>query len=75
MDEPRDPSPDAGSRRQPALGVGRLSPVQQAYADYVAHALACITCRDIDRGRCDTGEQRWTAYRAVDEAAYRKLTG
>ncbi|MGW5197392.1 hypothetical protein [Streptomyces spiralis] len=49
--------------------------MQQAYGAYTSHALACIVCRDIDRGRCDVAEQLWQAYRDADDEAYRKLTG
>ncbi|WP_159006873.1 hypothetical protein [Streptomyces sp. NRRL S-813] len=75
MDEPRDPAPGDGSSRQPAVGVGRLSPVQQAYSAYTVHYLACVICRDVDRGWCDVAEQLWKVYQAADEVAYRKLTG
>lgn len=70
MDERRDPQPAEGSARQPAVaGVARLSPVQQSYSDYAAHALACATCRDIDMPTCPDAKELWAEYERQVETA------
>ncbi|MCX5522564.1 hypothetical protein OG342_06765 [Streptomyces bobili] len=74
MDEPRDTPPPAesGPRLPLATANSRLSPVQQAYAAYTGHAIACPACRDVDRTCPDAGEL-WTAYRAISDDAYAQL--
>ncbi|MFF4489393.1 hypothetical protein ACFY0F_23340 [Streptomyces sp. NPDC001544] len=74
MDERRDTPPPPETRRPAALatGLGQLSPVQQAYADYVEHAHRCDDCRDID-SRCMAGDGLWRAYRERTDGAYRQL--
>ncbi|WP_409469038.1 hypothetical protein [Streptomyces sp. HC307] len=75
MDEGRDDTPSAGRRHPLASAGSRLSPLQQAWSEYVTHATHCPVCRDIDRGRCDQAEQLWHAYREQGDDAYRRLHG
>ncbi|MFG3660214.1 hypothetical protein [Streptomyces sp. NPDC047706] len=72
MDERRDPEPAAGSTQHVLAGVGQLSPVQEAWAAYVAHATHCAGCRDVDR-RCEQAEQLYRAWRELSSAALRRL--
>lgn len=73
MDEGREPPPEQGTRRAAIAAGTRLSPLQESYGAAAAHSLACDWCRDIDRTRCDAGEQLWRAYQEISEAAYRRL--
>lgn len=68
----RRPEPPAANPPRPASRSG-LSPVQQAYGEYVRHALYCRSCRDVDAGPCVTADGLWRAYRQVYEAAYDAL--
>lgn len=72
MDEPRDPPADPTPRAPLAAGVGRLSPVQQAYSNYTRHSLGCADCRDVDH-TCEIAEELWRAYQEQGRAAYRLL--
>ena len=68
MDERREPPPETTDRAPLAAGLGRLSPVQQAYAAYTRHAIQCDDCRDPGH-TCDTAEGLWRTYREVSGAA------
>lgn len=70
MDERRDVPARPGSRLPIST---KLSPVQAAHGDYSAHLASCQRCADIDRGRCDTGEQLWKAWKRACDDAYRRL--
>ena len=72
MDERRDTDPAAGSRPPLAARV-RLSPVQEAWARYVDHALACLSCRSLGAGRCVTAERLHQAYEEQADGAFRRL--
>jgi len=72
MDERREHGPGSGSS-PPVAGQGRLSPVQQAHNEYSHHATTCPKCRDIDRGRCNEGEQLWRDWNTACDDAYRRL--
>lgn len=76
MDERRDRPPPPGSRPRliPSI-AGRLSPVQQAWSDYVRHGLSCGRCRSLDGGRCDESAQLHGIYQAADKAAHERLFG
>jgi hypothetical protein len=68
MDERRDPPPDATDRAPIAAGLGRLSPVQAAYAAYTRHAIRCDDCRDVDH-TCEVAEELWRTYQQVGGGA------
>ena len=72
VDERREPEPDATDRAPLAAGIGKLSPVQAAYAAYTRHAIACDACRDVDRS-CEQAEGLWRTYRAVSASACRQI--
>lgn len=75
MDERRDPTgaPDSGV---PVIAVSPLSPVQQAWSNYVTHATACEQCRSLDAGKCDDAERLWRAYQKTgNEACDRMADG
>lgn len=72
MGEPRPDTPAADPPR-PAASTARLSPLQQAYSDYVTHATRCLDCRDIDAAPCVTADVLWRAYRLQGDRAYRQL--
>lgn len=65
MNDSRGPRPGAEhTRRLIAAGAGRLTPVQEAWAAYVAHSLRrCDTCRAADGKPCDTAEELYRAFR------------
>lgn len=77
MDERRDPPAEPGSH--PAIAGGELPAAQRAHIDYSDHVNGtkttprCPRCSDIDRGRCDTGQQLWRDWNAACEEAYRRL--
>lgn len=73
MGEPKPAEPAADPPR-PAVSVAGLTPMQQAYSDYAAHALGCGSCRDIDAGPCRAAEALWQAYRRESDDAYRRLS-
>ena len=79
MDEPTDPPAKRQTTKaaRPALiaSATRLSPVQEAYGGYTRHALTCPACTDIDRGRCNAGEQLWRDYHQISDQAYQRLAG
>lgn len=68
------PVPQAADPPRPAPSAIGLSPVQQAYGDWVTHRLGCMPCRDIDTGDCDQGAALWQAYKDRDREAYQGLT-
>ncbi|MFF2101022.1 hypothetical protein [Streptomyces sp. NPDC058202] len=72
MDESREPEPPAGSRRAVA-GVGKLTPLQQAYSRYVTHQLGCGTCQDVDAGRCATAEGFRVAWKLLGDDACEQM--
>lgn len=73
MEERRDQDPQPGTRAEPIPADAGLSPVQQAHRRYSRHATSCPKCSDIDRGRCETGEQLWRDWTAACDEAYRQL--
>jgi hypothetical protein len=75
MDEPTDPPAEPDSRPPVIAAATRLSPIQEAWGRYTGHATGCSGCRDIDRGRCLTGEELYRAYREQGERAYEQLAG
>lgn len=76
MDESRahQPDPEGGAQPAPALPAGtRLSPVQEAWGDYVRHATHCQICRSIDAGPCEQAEQLHRTYEEAGDNAFRRL--
>ncbi|MER6534655.1 hypothetical protein ABT215_12765 [Streptomyces sp900105755] len=72
MDERRDPPPD-GQDRAPLVAAGsRLPTVQEAYAGYTEHFLACGDCRDPDRS-CEVARELWRTYMDVGSQAARQV--
>lgn len=72
VDDGREQPPDGTDRAPLAAGVGRLSPVQQAYSAYTRHAIGCPDCRDVDH-TCEIAEALWRTYREVGDAAGRQV--
>jgi len=72
VDERKDPEPPAGSRRAP-VGVGKLTPLQQAYSRYVNHRLGCDTCQDVDAGRCAAAEGLLRAWKLLGDRACEQM--
>ncbi|NUP15420.1 MAG: hypothetical protein HOZ81_04815 [Streptomyces sp.] len=72
MDERKGDQAAPGSRRAIPVNA-RLSPVQQASADYSEHAGECPRCRDIDRNRCHIGDQLWRDWNDACNDAYQRL--
>ena len=75
MDERRDPAPAAESARRPAVGVARLTPVQEAYSAYARHFLNCDACMDRSSPSCETAPLLWRDYQEQVEAVRAKLLG
>lgn len=76
MNERREPPGDGPRPRAIPAGVGRLSPVQEAWSAYVGHSLnLCNHCRTPSAGRCDEAETLYQAWRALDADAYRRMYG
>jgi len=76
MDDRRDGPPADGTGPEPIPSVDpSLSPVQQVHGRYRAHSETCPKCRDIDRGRCEAGEELWRDWTAACDEAYRRLHG
>lgn len=75
MDDSRDQPAGQGSSKTPIAAAVKLSPVQQAWGDYVDHARACAVCRSVDGGKCGEAERLYRAYQDVDADAYRRLSG
>lgn len=73
MDERKDPPPPEDSAPRAVAAASRLSPIQQAWGDYVDHATRCPICRSVDGGRCDDAERLHHAYEAEGKTAYRRL--
>ncbi|WP_159062967.1 hypothetical protein [Streptomyces scabiei] len=76
MNEPTDPPPGPDST-PPVIAVGTagLSPVQQAWSDYVGHATRCSLCRSTGAGKCEEAERLHHAYSQCGKQAYERLTG
>ncbi|MEV7975482.1 hypothetical protein [Streptomyces sp. NPDC086519] len=74
MDERRDPPPDGQDAGQPPLASAgsRLSPVQEAYAAYTRHAIACDDCRDPGRA-CEVAGVLWGTYMGIANRAARQV--
>jgi hypothetical protein len=72
MDDRREPPAESGTWTEP-IPADELSPVQQVHGRYRSHSETCPKCRDIDRGRCDAGEQLWRDWTAACDEAYRQL--
>ncbi|MFJ4808471.1 hypothetical protein [Streptomyces longwoodensis] len=70
MPEGREQPPTPQACARPAVGISRLSPMQQAYAAYTEHATSCGTCRDPDAGKCETAERLWKAYHETADRAF-----
>ena len=64
VDERREQPPEAVTRPPVIVSGAKLSPLQEAWSDYVDHAIACADCRHIGRARCETSETLYRAYRA-----------
>lgn len=74
MDEPTRREPPAESGTEAIAGaVSQPSPVQLAQGAYARHTAACPKCRDIDRKRCEDGQQLWRAWEGACDDAYRQL--
>ncbi|MER5875404.1 hypothetical protein ABT119_05685 [Streptomyces sp. NPDC001910] len=66
MDERRDQPPPAVTRPPViASGAARLTPLQEAWSDYVDHAIACADCRHIGRQRCEESDRLYGEYQAL----------
>jgi hypothetical protein len=76
MDESREqpPAPEASPPEIPQP-AGQPSPVQQAQRAYGKHCTACTRCRDVDRNRCDDGQQLYRAWIGACDDAYRQIAG
>jgi hypothetical protein len=68
------PTPSAADPPRQAVSRAELTPLQQAYSDYVQHALACDTCRNVDGERCAPADALWQVYRRESDEAYRGLS-
>lgn len=74
MEERRDQPPPPVTRRPVIPSVaGRLSPVQEAWSDYVRHGLSCEHCRSLDTVRCREAERLHGAYGDAEKAAFQRL--
>ena len=75
MAERRDkpPEPEAGPHWPPLPPASRLSPVQEAWAAYVAHALECPICRSPDEGACEMAAQLHRDYEELGAAASQQV--
>lgn len=72
MDERRDTPPRPETRAPLVAAATRLSPVQQAWAGYAEHFVACGHCRDVDQ-RCEDAERLYRAFQEVADAAFERL--
>ena len=72
MDERRDPPPDGQDRAPLASAASRLTPVQEAYAAYTEHAIACHECRD-PGSSCEVAGVLWRTYMAIANRAARQV--
>lgn len=59
------PTPPAADPSRPVVSVAGLTPTQQAYSDYVGHAVACEACRAVGASPCVKSEALWEAYRRL----------
>ncbi|MFB7244675.1 hypothetical protein ACFCYX_19705 [Streptomyces populi] len=70
MDEVRDQPPPAVTRPPVIVaGAARLSPLQEAWSDYVDHTTSCADCRHIGRGRCEESDRLYREYQGLDSPA------
>lgn len=69
MDEPKNQPPPAVTRPPVIASGARLTPLQEAWSDYVDHAIACADCRHIGRQRCDESDRLYGEYQAMGAAA------
>lgn len=53
----------------------RLSPLQQAWADYQCHTASCARCRIANGGRCEEAIGLWRTHQELCDEAYRRLGG
>jgi len=65
VDERREQPPEAVTRPPVIVSGARLSPLQEAWSDYVDHAIACADCRHIGRARCETSDRLYGEYQAL----------
>lgn len=72
MDEPREQPAGATGRAPLADQQERLSP-QVTRREYNQHTGSCPQCRDIDRGRCATGDRLWRDWHNACDDAYNRL--
>ncbi|MEU8642203.1 hypothetical protein AB0C91_09830 [Streptomyces sp. NPDC048674] len=74
MDERREPEAEAGTRPTvKGVGVGKLTPLQQAWSRYVTHCRDCATCKDVDAGRCSTAEGLWRSWNLLGDHACQQM--
>ena len=73
VDQPTNPPPEPGSGRRIVSVGGNLSPMQQAWSDYVGHGLKCPRCRSLDAGRCGDAERLHRDYREISDEAFERL--
>jgi hypothetical protein len=73
VDERRDPPPEPGSGPPVIASVAKLSPIQQAWSDYVDHGLKCPKCRTLDAGPCGEAERLHSAFQAAGDTAFERL--
>lgn len=73
MEERRDPEADAVTGPPVIASVAKLSPIQQAWSDYVDHGLSCKQCRSLDGGRCSDAERLHGDYVKAGNQAYERL--
>lgn len=65
--------PPPGQDRAPLATAGtRLTPVQEAYASYTKHAIACDDCRD-PGSSCETASVLWRTYMSIANRAARQV--
>lgn len=73
MDERRDPQPAPEGDGRIVSVAGRLSPMQQAWSDYVDHGLKCSQCRSLEAGRCGDAERLHRIYSETSNDAFDQL--
>lgn len=74
VDERREPEPEPVTRpTAKGAGVGKLTPLQQAWSRYVTHWRGCDTCKDVDAGACSTAEGLWRSWNLLGDHACRQM--
>ncbi|MDX3549534.1 hypothetical protein PV724_44475 [Streptomyces europaeiscabiei] len=75
MSQPTDPerAAESGTEAIPRP-ADRPSPVRAARGAYAAHTAGCPKCSDVDRDRCNSGQELWRAWEGACEEAYRQLS-